>query len=74
MDKKSAKSKDFILIAKYSDSGKQKSSKRLFSGTDQEARKEAQKWHDAFQGGGYRNIRVEVWGVIATSYQGTIRR
>ena len=65
--------KRFILTVKYFNAGKQESGDSLFSGTAEEAREKAREMHDNFLSMGYKNVRVEIWEVVATFYKGTVR-
>ena len=65
--------KKFILTAKFLNAGKRDSDSTLFSGTVEEAREKAKRIHGNLLSMGYKNVRIEIWEVIATSYKGTVR-
>ena len=66
--------KKFILTAKFLNAGKRDSDSTLFfSGTAEEAREKARRIQGNLLSMGYKNVRVEIWEVIATSYKGTVR-
>ena len=65
--------KKFILAAKFLNAGKRDSDSTLFAGTAEEAREKARRIQGNLLSMGYKNVRVEIWEVIATDYKGTIR-
>ena len=65
--------KRFILTVRCLNAGKQDCGDSLFTGTAEEAREKAKRIHGNFLSMGYKNVRVEIWEVIATSYKGTVR-
>lgn len=66
--------KRYILIAKFFRFGKSKKDEQFFSGTLEQAHDAAQTLHEFLVNDGCHSVRVEIWEVIATSYQGTVRR
>ena len=65
--------KKFILTARCLNAGKQDNGDSLFTGTAEEAREKARRIHGNLLSMGYKNVRVEIWEVIATDYKGTVR-
>ena len=65
--------KKFILTVRCLNAGKCDSGDSLFTGTAEEAREKAKRIHGNFLSMGYKNVRVEIWEVIATSCKGTVR-
>ena len=65
--------KRFILTVRCLNAGKQDCGDSLFTGTAEEAREKARRIHGNLLSMGYKNVRIEIWEVIATDYKGTVR-
>lgn len=65
--------KRFILTVKCLNAGKRDIDSTLFSGTVEEAHEKARRIQGNLLSMGYKNVRVEIWEVIATDYKGTVR-
>lgn len=65
--------KKFILTVRCLNAGKQDCGDSLFTGTAEEAREKARRIQGNLLSMGYKNVRVEIWEIIATDYKGTVR-
>ena len=66
--------KQYILTILSRFRGRNHKEHRLFIGTSDQAREAATDIRRQALNDGHSDVRVEIWKVIATNYQGTVRR
>ena len=66
--------KQYILTILSRRRGKNHKNELYFRGTYEQAREAAERIRKSSISSGDAYVRVEIWQIIATSYQGTIRR